>query len=424
MIAAVESAQSPSQGFSGYLRTFGALVALALAAVGVFNYVVDPYLVFHLPDDVITISRPNKNRLSPLSKSLAIARLQPSVVYVGNSRTEVGLPTRHEALGTQRAFNGALTGASVADAIMMARHAMAVSDVNLVVMGVDFWTFSSQQTNPHFDRVLVGQSHLDYLWRGPALQFRHALSWDTTLASLSVVRRARAPDCPSFLSGAGQRDPACMVMTLRKLGGPRAAFEYWIRTVDRREQNSAVGDRAKAIEQLGAFIDDACRAKVTVRIYVNPTHALMLDTLRLTGQWGEFESWKRALVEEVARHPQCEPHLLDFSGYNSVTSEPSPLVTGQEMRWFWEASHYRSEVGDLILAQVLGAKSADAPSAFGIELDRDGLEQVLSRGRLEQRDYLVRHAEDVAALERMLSEPATPAGGASRSAAGRAAPPE
>ena len=412
MTTAAESAQSPSQGFSGYLRTFGLLVVLALAAVGVFNYVVDPYLVFHLPDDAIAISRPNKNRLSPLSKSLAIARLQPSVVYVGNSRTEVGLPARHDALGAQRAFNGALTGASVADAIMMARHAMAVSDVNLIVMGVDFWTFSSQQTNPHFDRALVGRSRLDYLWRGPALQFRHALSWDTTLASLSVVRRPRAPDCPSFLARAGQRDPTCMVMTLRKLGGPRSAFEYWIRTVDRRDQRSAASDRAKAIEQLGAFVDDACRTRVKVRIYVNPTHALMLDTLRLSGQWEEFESWKRSLVEEIARHPECDPRLHDFSGYNSVTSEPSPLVTGQEMRWFWEASHYRSEVGDLILARVLGAKPADAPAAFGVELNRDEAEKALSRVRVEQRDYLDSHADDVAALERMLAEPATPAGGA------------
>lgn len=402
MTTAAEFAQSPSQAFAGYLRTFGLLVVLALVAVGVFNYVVDPYLVFHLPDDAIAISRPNKNRLSPLSKSLAIARLQPSVVYVGNSRTEVGLPTRHEALGTQRAFNGALTGASVADAIMMARHAMAVSDVNLIVMGVDFWTFSSQQTNPHFDRALVAGSRIDYLWRGPALQLRHALSWDTTLASLSVMRRPQVPDCPSFLSRGGQRDPACMVMTLRKLGGPRGAFEYWVGTVDHADKRLDGSDRTKALSQLSAFIEDACRSKVTIRIYVNPTHALLLDTLHIAGRWSEVESWKRSLAEEISRHPQCDLHVYDFSGYNSITSEPSPLVTGQEMRWFWEASHYRSEVGDLIVSRLLDRSGMPKLEDFGVELTLADMEHELLRERSEQRKYLDRNFAEVGVLNQIL----------------------
>jgi hypothetical protein len=126
-------------------------------------------------------------------------------------------------------------------------------------------------------------------------------------------------------------------------------------------------------------------------------------------------------VEQVARRPQCEPHLLDFSGYNSIAAEPSPLITGLEMRWFWEASHYRSEVGDLIVARLLGAKSADTPLDFGVELNRDRLEQELSRQRHEQRSYLNGHADDVAALERMLARSATPAGDASPSAPGGAA---
>ncbi len=416
MSTAVDPAMARPNGARGFLRTFALSLVAALSTVAVFNYLVDPYLVFHLPDDALPLSRPNKNRMSPLSKSLAIARFQPTVVYVGNSRTEVGLPAEDGALRAQRAFNAALTGASLGDAIAMARHAVAVSDVNLIVLGVDFWTFTAGQTNPHFDRALVGRSRFDYAWRGLALQLRHALSWDTTLANLSALRHAHAPDCPSFLSRAGQRDTECMAKIVRRMGGPRAAFEYWIRTVERSARHTPSSDRVRAIELLGEFIDDACRSRVTVRIYINPTHALMLDTLRLSGKWEEVEAWKRSLVEEVGRHPQCDPRLYDFSGYGSVASEPSPLVTGRDMQWFWEASHHRSRVGDLILARLLGVETTDAPASFGIELNRGGLERALSRERDEQRDYADRHAEEIAALRALLDDARSPSDAAPRSA--------
>jgi hypothetical protein len=69
--------------------------------------------------------------------------------------------------------------------------------------------------------------------------------------------------------------------------------------------------------------------------------------------------------------------LGDFSGYNSMTTEPVPPSgdTTSRMKWYWESSHYRKELGDLVLDRLLEYEGTGRaiPVDFGILLTRDNL---------------------------------------------------
>jgi len=71
------------------------------------------------------------------------------------------------------------------------------------------------------------------------------------------------------------------------------------------------------------------------------------------------------------------------------------------MRWYWECSHYRKELGDLILDRIFDhrAEGRTVPEDFGVLLTPANIEAHLARIREEQARYRTSHPEDVAEIE-------------------------
>jgi len=163
------------------------------------------------------------------------------------------------------------------------------------------------------------------------------------------------------------------------------------------------------------------------------------EALRAAGLWPEFERWKEVLVnilaEDSSRHPgeQAFP-LWDFSGYNSITSEPIPNAgdTSTQMKWYWESSHYKTEVGNFVLDRIFNYRQSDnryrnesekiatscigalcqthfdsvatqneIPADFGVQLTQRNLAThqaaILANGEL----YRLTHQQDVALLDQL-----------------------
>ena len=203
--------------------------------------------------------------------------------------------------------------------------------------------------------------------------------------------------------------------------GPRAYFDE----IDRLEieLQTEGGLRARAPPQhLLAPLDESsltyvrrivnfCRqAGIDLRIFITPAHAHQQEIAAATGAWPSLEDGKRALVrvlaEDGARHRSL-PSIpaYDFSGYSTVTEESLPATgTHDEMRYYWDSSHFKSLVGDYALDLVLGDGSAPdrAPSDFGVTLTVDNIESVIEEQRQRQAAYRARFAEDVAKLRSLV----------------------
>jgi len=153
-----------------------------------------------------------------------------------------------------------------------------------------------------------------------------------------------------------------------------------------------------------------CRAGIDLRIFITPSHAHQQEIAAATGAWPSLERGKRALVrllaEDAARHPFL-PSIpaYDFSGYSTVTEEPLPAAgTHDEMRYYWDSSHFKSLVGDYALELVLGNGSAHdrAHTDFGVQLTVDNIESVIEEQRQRQAAYRARFPEDVATLRSLV----------------------
>jgi hypothetical protein len=401
-----EAAMPPVRGQNNpavrYLGVFGGLFTVVMLVVLIVNFLVDPYISHQWDSPLVQRLRPTREKLSPWGKTYAVAKYQPQVIYVGNSRTEAGLPADPLLFGGKRVFNGAISGASLADAIAMLQHAMVVGKVDTVVWGVDYWSFSTEVGNTDFDRDLVATDR-NYALRRPLLDLKRALSFDMSSDSLALLAGRFGEDCKSSLAFAGQRDEGCGLVMLANRGGVSKAMTLDILGV--KNKNTKI---EQALPLFTAELSRLCRANVRVMVYINPLHATTLEYFYQQGHGEHLEHWKRLMVRavanaQVAQPGGCELVMFDFSGFNSVTSETIPEVSHKAaMQNYWEGSHYRALVGQQILAKMLGSPTIQVPADFGVKLAPGNIESHLARIRADREVYRAAHPLDLAVMEKWL----------------------
>jgi hypothetical protein len=68
------------------------------------------------------------------------------------------------------------------------------------------------------------------------------------------------------------------------------------------------------------------------------------------------------------------------------------------MSWYWEASHYKAETGDLILDRIFACRRPGrvAPDDFGVLLTPSSIEPHLAATRAALELWRSRHPRDVA----------------------------
>ena len=385
-----------------YLVCFLACVGLVLGAVSFLNYQVDPYLLHQWDSPLLQRPRQLNEKLGAWAKTYAVARYRPAIIYIGNSRTEMGLPTRVRALfDGKRIFNSAVSGASIGDAIRLAEHAARVSRVETMVWGIDAPTFSLDMGAARVEDSLTGARHGFFVQRA-LVNLKRGLTLDMTQDSVRILTGHAGDTCRSNLAVYGQRDETCTLKGIKHWLGTKDAIPVRL-----QEFGDGLGPTPPSTPALDTSIGKLCRSGTRLRLYINPTHALTLYALYWRGKWDAMQAWQRGLVQLVERHRAqgCDVRLHDFSGFNSITSEATPLVSGKpDMHYYWEVSHYRDNVGRLILARLFGGDTP-APADFGVELTQASIDAHQAATRAARERYRVEHAREAAYAQRVLDGP-------------------
>jgi hypothetical protein len=389
-----------------YLAIFLACVLAALVLVSAVNYRVDPYLLHQWDTPLVQRLRPTYEKLAVWGKTYAVARYRPAIVYIGNSRTEMGLPTSsmRALFDGKSVFNSAVSGASIGDAILLAEHAARVSHVDTMVWGIDAPSFSLEQGSAGVEPGLT-QGGPAFFARRALLNIRRGLSLDMTRDTWRILSGSDDGACLSSLALHGQRDQSCITSRNHGWVGTARAF-----TPRLQEFGDGLGPTAPALQAFDASVGKLCLGGTRLRLYINPTHALTLDALYWRGKWDAMQQWQRDLAWMAGRYRRqgCDVRLYDFSGFNSITSEPIPQVTGaREMRYYWEASHYRDNVGHFILARLFGG-APQPPADFGVELTETGMAAHQAAMRAARERYHAQHADETAYLRHALTLPRDP----------------
>lgn len=405
---------------ANYLRVYGVVTAALLAAVIGFNYVIDPYDVngrFHIERlNSIKAAMTTHDRLA---KAYAVRRLKPEAIALGSSRTEHALDMQHggwDEAATPR-YNLALGGASIYEIMRYFAHAQSVQPLKQAVIGLDFPMFEiTAQRAPDFS-----ESNFTPDDRLGGLEVR--LQKLGILTSLDTVELSAKTVIKSAFKGSlkfcifeddGTSAAACLENQIAP-NGTRAAFIpreieglKEARTTPDHEFRFANGSGESTFDYFRSILKIARQNGTDLRLFISPIHARLLDVIRVGNSWDKYERWQRTLVaileQDAIESPGKPPFVLwDFSGYNSITTETVPALGDRDarMQWYWEGSHYKKELGKLVLDRVFDYHQGGrgTPADFGVVVSASNIDAHLAAKRVAQRRYIDSHPADIAELE-------------------------
>ena len=365
------------------IRTLQFILIAAIAVVGI-NYTVDPYGVFGSPRvPGLNEYKVDISNYVRLSKKYNPLRVQHNALIVGNSRVEIGIsPAQHCFHNAgMKVYNLGVPGASVQTQLAYALNIIHQQPVNTVFLSLDYTDFTwtrkrnrfdyqplfentsgefrytaSGKDNPAFTSVLM----LDY--------YQSLFSLDSLVSSLKTVAMQD--------SAASDRDdtgfnPARDFEEAVRIEGPSALFDQ--KMSDLRDHFSIPwylrdeeGRLDPSFDDLKFFLDFAVNRNIKVYLFINPFHEIYWELLRKRGQMRLNVEWLNAVEAMVQKYPDDSVSLWDFSGDSPFTQEAVP-VQGEmsgPLQWFWEPSHYRVQLGDLMIEAML-SDSCNTDVAFG-----------------------------------------------------------
>jgi hypothetical protein len=394
-----------------YTGIFLGLVFGLYAAVGTFNFVVDPFGLFPGPEiEGFNAIKADVDKHVRMVKAYKVRKRRPAGVIVGSSRALLGVPTDHPAWpeDARPVYNLSLYGGYLYEAMRYFQHALALGTVRHALLSVDLWMFDRDWvTRPGFDedRFLVdpdgNPNDPDELE-----PLRTLFSWDAMRSSLRTIGRQDRDDIlvQQAAGGSAWRSDTAW---LRTRGSHRAQFgvmehmfgtQAWQPEQDRRWDITDPDDPTSPLRMFRRMVRDAHAHDVDMRIVISPSHARIWEVVRAAGMWQTWEDWKRALLqitlEEAERAGKLPYPFWDFSGYNAITTEAVPRDQSP-MRWYTDGSHFRPEVGGLMLERVYGPPSTEVPLDFGVELTPETIDGALAGIREKRRAYAVTHPADV-----------------------------
>jgi hypothetical protein len=367
------------------------VLALALATSAVIvllNWIVDPYAPANggVSSDSVRMVQARGVRSSP-----------PRTLLLGTSRTHIGLDPQHPALGG-RAFSLAAPAQPAEEAALILAKLADRKDLRRVVWGLDFevfdyWCALPQDFDPtRFDRSDAAGT---------------LASMATFEASLRVLYFRIAGEEPFARILPDGR----MAFNERQWGKDGGHHKVSLESEKAYLANLAGGFRREcanppALENFQRLLRLAYQRKLDLRLLISPSHARQWETLYRAGLWTAWQDWKRSLLrinaEEAAR-AGAEPFpLWDFSGYTTLTTEAFPPAgdVQSRMRWYWESSHYRKELGDLVLDRIFGYVSPEraVPADFGVELNERSIEAHLAWIRQGRERWVKDFPQDAAEI--------------------------
>jgi hypothetical protein len=388
-----------------YLLWAGASAVVAALLVIFLAVVVDPYRMFATPPiPGWTAAKPRIYQQASLAKTYALERVAPTTLLLGNSRVEVGFDPSGPSwpAAARPVFNAALAGRGLFLALRLLEDDIALHPPRRVIVGVDFPDFledpSSLETplppiTAEDRRLLVDRA-------GQTNPARPLQVWKDRLTSTLTI--GAVIDSLETLADQDPRTSATMTPLgynpLREYrafvarNGYHALFEQKNAEYERAYRHVPHPDYAEpqdfaAFRWLMRIIKVAGDHDIALVLVVYPYHDDFLEMLHRLGLWSSFEAWKRALVRVVAGETArpASVKIYDFSGYSAISAEAVPPAgdTHSQMRWYWEAGHFKAALGDLMIRRIYGSQRE-----FGVRLDPADIDKVLNAARIGRDRYL------------------------------------
>lgn len=390
-----------------YLKHFFLASLIMGALIPALNWLIDPYAVFSgLRIAGFNADKPAIAPNERIYKTLGLAEEKPEIIFLGTSRTDIGLDPKHPAFSGNKVLNLGISSQPYRESRLLLEKVMASGNLRTVVIGTDFFAANTYLKPP------ANFTDDDY----SAYRKLQLLTAVSTIKDSIKTALGRDIGAGNRWEADGRRIYNDMAKTL---GGNR---EFFSRNVKSYTQATYLpepqcdfsfgGTNKEPLENIRLIIAAAYRDGLDLRLFISPSHAWQWETIAAAGLWQQWEEWKRRLVRinetEAANAGKPPFPIWDLTGYSSITTEAIPPLNDVSifMKNYYDASHYTPEVGNLVLDKIFDfhEPSRQVPKDFGVRIASDNIESHFARIRHEREIYLASHPADIKEIESIATE--------------------
>lgn len=326
------------------------LIALIFVAiVNLINYVVDPHDLNHK----FNISgfneiKPKVTNFIIDHKISRIVELKPKTIIVGNSRVFWGFDPLSHTFNRENKpiYNSSTFSNSIMEINDLVKYINNFSKLDTVYVGVDLFLFNS-----------YSQYHMKNV-------NRHFIYNDIEMLKSSFETILNSFPYNDYNFYGNGNEFYKKNITLYKLGGYHNAFkQIEFGTVNNRkyrpnpyQKYSFQNDKKTSTLEIYRDLVDFCfKNKINLKVFINPVHARHMEIIYQTGLIDYQFNMINSIYKITNSVSNGSFKVYNFFLYNEVTMETPQLLSQMEETNFWyESSHYKPNVGDIIIQKING----------------------------------------------------------------------
>jgi hypothetical protein len=128
---------------------------------------------------------------------------------------------------------------------------------------------------------------------------------------------------------------------------------------------------------------------IELDIIFGPSHIRQWEALNYYLDYDNWLKWKKDIVisvnKIVRQQNRKQVRIMDFSVYHKLTAEKIPTNKNIQMKYYWEASHYKNELGLIVLDRLNGGKKH---LDFGVELNLHNIDNHIKKLKEDRVRYI------------------------------------
>jgi hypothetical protein len=352
------------------------LTILCIGFIGIFNYVIDPYKIYNTKYfNFDKIKQPSK---IALVKTIKTKEIKPTSISLGTSRTEYGYDPTHKYF-IKPSYNLATSGSSVYENMLNFKYALKQGNLKKVLLVVDYRMFNNPtQKNVHdFESYFNDKNIYSLLF-----------SIDVLKDSLLTIKGVE--NGHTFLDN-GQREHNHNWKNILKNGGH---LETMKKDEEKYYKDYPVNYRykdtnKKSFPDFEEIVKLCYENSIELDIIFGASHIRQWEALNYYLGYSKWLQWKKDVVlsvNKIAKQQNKKQfRIMDFSVYHELTAEKIPTDKNTMMKYHWEASHYKNELGLIVLDRLVGDSGYND---FGMELNLQNINEHLKQQEIKRHKFI------------------------------------
>ena len=353
------------------------VIISSIPIVGAFNYLIDPYGLYNTKYfSFDKIKQADKIRLI---KAIKTQELKPASICLGNSRAEGAYDPGHKYF-TKPSYNLATGGGTLYESKMYLELALKQNMLRKVLLVIDYRMFNDmrQKNISDFETYFTNINKYKYIFALGTLED----SFLTLIGNSNV-------DCLYNENGQRQHDWGQRHCD-KKAGGHREYFDNLTGYYKDYLTNYTYKDtKEKTFLDFEKILELCYINNIELDIIFGPSHIKQWEILGYHLGYNKWLKWKKDVILSVnqiaQQHNTKQFKIMDFSVYHQLTAEKVPTDKNAKMKYYWESSHYKNELGLIVLDRLVGdSKYKD----FGVELNLQNIDEHLKQQLFKRKHYI------------------------------------